>query len=529
MPDAPGRIHNSPGFPDKGSLSWEEDPYEVDPELTVHLLELYFAHVNNAVLCMFPRNYIIDWAQTCTGKCQNERLVLYAMLAAASVFADSRLSGVGRQCARIAGDALSTQSGRFHASLVQARLLLALYHFAKGSNGMAWDLTGSAIRTVSYMRLNTEEGCLDDEASKAQSRYEFSFSPEQLAECKRRTFWSCFLSDRLCAASACILKPEDVFVRLPCADDMFERGVQSDAPYFSNNVIDPVAAILTPASPLAPMAWLAMVAAIWGDVSDFVFRASHRAPDAYKDDYEAFYENTWNRLRGWSTRLPEHLTYSEAHLDESVQKGYGGTFVVMHILYHYSLMKLNRGLRHELIPESLSRNIRETLCHGHEILQIVAALASSQARDSLAPAEGKRPTFEFSAPMIGFATLSAIDVVSAGGPDSNLGATISEIDGGLTCLRELSKYWESAKSQLKVCQTRYHQIQNVLRSPQKARSGAWLSRKWGMQLPLEQDLEPGNDCMYGLGDSAEAIELYFNAFREANGYEKAPVGGLRIA
>lgn len=497
-------------------LMWENDPYAVDPDATLHLVNVFFAHINNATDCIFPRGHFLHFIESHPEKCQNERMLLYAMLAAASIYADAQWAGFGKQCAQIAGDAVSSEVGRFNVAAAQSKMLLATYHFAKGSEGRAWDLIGSAIRTVTYMELNTEEGCLDDSVSRQQAAFEFGFSPEQLAECKRRTFWSCFLQDRYCGATMCVIKPQDIFVRLPCKDEMYENSVASDAPYFMNDVNHLDTTSIYPTSPLAPMAWLVLVAAIWGDVTDFTFRASHRPNALYPEFYESFYSQIETRAQDWLIRLPKYLHYDQVNLDQSIQKGYAGTLISMHILYHLSLIKLNRYMRHAVLPDKVSRNIRTANDHGHQILKIMTALHVSR-REITAPAEGQPPTYDFSTHFPGYAILSAIDIVSAGGLDSNLKVTLDEIGGALGCLRELKQYWHSADLQFRACEKRYYQLKNITITPQKAKSGCWLGKKWGIKAPLEFEFTAESDCIYGLGeqDADEAMSKYWDAFKEA--------------
>ena len=494
---------------------WENDPYAVNPEATLHLLDLYFKHINNATYCIFPRRHFMHWLKNHPEKCQNEKMVLYAMLALASTHADKQLAGFGKQCAQIAGDAISSEGGRFNVAAAQSKMMLALYHFAKGANGVAWDHVGAAVRTVTYMNLNTEDGCLDDSVSKRQARYEFAFSPEQLAECKRRTFWSCFLQDRYCGPTMCMIKPQDIFVRLPCTDYAYEQSVPNDAPYFTNDVIHQETTPVLPTSRLAPMAWLVLIHAVWGDVTDFMFRASHRPRSTYREAYESFYSQTQRRARDWLRSLPDYLQNDQPNLDLSIQQGYVGTFVSMHIMYHMSMIRLNRYMRHGVMADSTSRNIRTANDHGHRILQLMTALHLAR-REIVAPSECQAPVCTFTTPFPGYAILSAIDIVSAGGLDSNLRSTLDEIDGSLGCLRELAPIWSSSKEQLRACEKRFYQLKNITITPKTARSGCWLGRKWGIKTPLEQEFGPENDCIYGLGEQEadEAMGKYFDAFKE---------------
>jgi len=110
-----------------------------------------------------------------------------------SIFAENEFSSFAKICAERASQAVSMIDGKFSLAIVQARLLVAGYNHLVGRDSTGWDLSGSALRIISAMRLNTEEGCGED-LDEFNRRY-FSFSPEQLKECRRRTFWTAFLVD----------------------------------------------------------------------------------------------------------------------------------------------------------------------------------------------------------------------------------------------------------------------------------------------------------------------------------------------
>lgn len=509
-----------------GHVSWEDDPHDVYPELTLHLLDLYFERMNSAVYWLYPRRHLIHWTKTCKPKCQNERMVLYAILAAASIFASNALSGFGKDCATIAGDAINSQIGKFNISVAHTKMMLALYHFAKGSIGIPWDHVGSAMRTITFLQLHTEEGCYDDASSAAQPRTEFQLSTEQLAECKRRTFWSCFLMDRLAGPTVCQIKPQDIFLRLPCSEERYEQGAPPEAPYYPNENIDPTLTLLTPSSPLSTMAWLALVAGIWGNVIDFTFCAPHRPAATYSETYQAFYTDVRNRLQGWSSRLPAHLQYGEANLNESIQRGDFHAFICMHTLYHAAHMKLNQCLRHAQMPEVITRNIREAHFHAHQQLRMMATVVRAKRTVSV---NGQATECALSIPFAGYGNLIAIDIVSAGGPEASLPTTLGLIESGIVCLRELSTFWNSARDQLRACERRYYQIKNIVTSGQKSRSGAWLGRRWGIELPMERDLREEDDCIYGLGDTTKGSDVYFDAFADNEPGQSASHRSLRIA
>ncbi|EME43134.1 hypothetical protein DOTSEDRAFT_132686 [Dothistroma septosporum NZE10] len=497
----------------------EEDPFTVEPDMTAALLERYLTDVNDATYRMFPRHHLMHWLRAYPHKCQNERMVLYALLALGSTFADDQYSGFGKHCANIATNAVHSKSGRFNMAVVQTRLVLGLFHFAKGANTTAWEYIAAAVNAASYMRYQTEDGCTEEESAGAERRSEFALSKEQLIECKRRTWWSCFVVDRYCGATHTMINPQDIFIRLPCTDDAFERGFASNAPLYNNGIVDPSQAILTTSSAVSAMAWVILISAIWGDTVNFINRSVHRAPNSYEDQYEKFYENTHAALQGWHSRLPDHLQFSRSNAERSIQGGYAGAFVSMHVLYHLTFLKMNRFARHEYISKSIARNVRAAHRHALEILQVMSCLRA--ANEGLA--KENHPTFSLTTSFAGCAILAAIDVVGAGGLDSNLTTTLDLIGCGLESLRELGRYWNSARDQHKACEKRFYQIHNVLKHPFTARSGCWLGRLWGVHSSLEVEFALKDDCIYGVSDRD-----YFDALKEET-VKWRPNGTARIA
>lgn len=496
-------------------VSWEDDPYLTDPESTIHLLESYFAHVNSATYCMFPRMTFMNWLTTSREKCQNERMVLYALLAMGSVFASHKYAGMGKRCAELATNALATKIGRFSLPVIHVRLLLALYNFAKGNEGAAWDYCGLAMRALSALRYNHEEGCLIS-PKRENPILEYGLTREQVTECRRRTFWAGFLMDRyngFCGGMLCAINPADTYLRLPCAEDAYESSVASAAPFYDSGIVDRTLTMLNASSPIAPMAWLAVVAGIWGEAMNFVYRATNHSRHTYRQAYEKVYHDTHAAMQEWSSQLPGYLQFSEANLDRSIQEGYAGTFVSIHVLHHFVLMKLNRCMRHTLAADLVPRNVRAAHYHAHRLLGIMRALREVR-REIVHPRNGQPSRFELSVPFSGYATLSAVDIVGGGGPDSTLGPTMDGMASGLDCLKELSQFWNSALEQSRSAERRLYQLKNVLSRPYKASSGCWLGRNWGLEGPLEQEFELEADCIYGVDN-----KVYFSALEDdtANG------------
>jgi len=496
-------------------MSWEEDPFASDPATTVHLLEVYFAHVNSTTYCMFPRVTFMNWLTTSSEKCQNECVVLYAMLAMGSVFAGPEYAAVGKQSAALATEGLATKVGRFSLPVIHVRLVLALYNFSYGNEGAAWDYCGLAVRALSALRYNHEEGCLIPPKSE-NPILEYGLNRDQVAECRRRTFWAGFLMDRyngFCGGMLCVINPADIYLRLPCEEDAYESGIASAAPIYNNGTVDRTLSALNASSPVSPMAYLAVLAGIWGEAMNFIYRAANHNPSTYRQAYEKVYHDTHAAIAEWNSQLPGYLQFSEANLDRSIQGCYAGTFISLHVLHHFVIMKLNRCMRHTLAPDLAPRNIIAAHYHAHRLLGVMRAVREAR-RDIVHPKSGQPSRFEFSVPFSGYATLAAVDIVGGGGPDSTLGPTVNGMEAGLDCLRELARYWKSASIQSRSGERRLLQLKNVLSRPYKASSGCWLGRNWGLEGPLEQEFELDADCIYGVDNT-----VYFNALEDdaANG------------
>ncbi|QIX02101.1 hypothetical protein AMS68_007618 [Peltaster fructicola] len=523
---SPATIHNIVHMGVNGSsmaprpFSEEVDPFIIDSGLTMHLLELYFDNINSGVYSLFPREPFMRWVISRTEKSPTDRMVLHAMMATASIFRPQQHSNVGEHCAALAVAALNAKFGKFSLGLIHIRLLLALYNFAKNSRGMAWEHCGAAMRAISALRFNNEEGCSTGPDADPTGTKEYGLTYNQAVECRRRTFWCGFMMDRFngfCEGMLCTVDKADVYLRLPCAESTFDVGARSQAPFFDNGIVDRADAVLTSVAPVAPMAHLALITSIWGDVMNFVYRGFHRSSSGHAAAYEAFYADTYRALTAWSSRLPTHLVYSEENHVRSVRERYSSDFVTMHILHQYALLKLNRCMRWSLMPESVARNISEAHTHAHQLLGIVSRLATARNDGTNSPAAHAR-CYSFSTPFVGFAVVSAVDVISAGGPDDNLKPTISSMRDGLAFLQELAPYWISAVDQAKAVEKRFYQLNNVVSRPYKAVSGCWLGRKWGLEDPLERELDLKDDCIYGVEGT-----VYFEALEKLkqNGFTTA--------
>jgi hypothetical protein len=251
---------------------------------------------------------------------------------------------------------------------------------------------------------------------------------------------------------------------------------------------------------------------------NFISRVKNYSRTAYRAAYEKAYEEIYIALHDWSSSLPERLRYNEANLGSSIQEGYADTFISLHALHHFALMKLNRRLRHCLVPDLVPRDIRAAHHHAHTLLNMMCALQSSRRRIEH-PKPGQPPHFSLSVPFPGYAILLALDIINAGVPRSALGRVLEKMSGGLACLRELAMSWTPAVSQARNAEWRILEMNNTLTRCYKATTSCWHGHGWGHEGLQTQGFEPLTDCIYGVDDV-----VYFAALQEImNNTDSSPV------
>lgn len=171
----------------------EADPYLVNPTETLQLLDHFFAQQISTYHYVYPRGCFMKWVRNCTNKTAHERMVLYSILALGSVNGDE-ISPFGQLCAKIASF-MTSKWGDFSPLIIQSRLFLMSYNMAhEGHTRMTIEYGTAAMTAAVGAHFYSEEGCAR-ETDPSQERNAFGLTTQQLIECKRRTFWSCFIVD----------------------------------------------------------------------------------------------------------------------------------------------------------------------------------------------------------------------------------------------------------------------------------------------------------------------------------------------
>jgi hypothetical protein len=502
-------------YQDQLAVQWEQDPFETDPRLTMHLLDLYFLHAGRATYGLFPRRPFIAWVETNREKSQDHLMLLYAVLAMGSLFsADPDKRALGKKFASVASYAAEKRFGKFTLQLCQSRVLLALYLFARGKSQEAWDFCGAGLRAISALKLNTEEGV--KELADNTPDLDFGFDRWTYEECCRRTFWSGLLMDvsyALAKATATInvsqkqryngffggtlfvISMEDAYVRLPCPDDVYEASAPCEAPYFDEEIFTRHTAHN---QNLGYMAYLCLISAIWGEVLTFTGRATRRPANGYERLYDTFYAKTYEKLEAWHAMLPPILQYSAQNLDYSIVEGYAGTFMSLHALYHATIIRLNRHVSVGAMPvDKMRRNIEQTFHHASDILSMMHSLAAVNRQQRLPPSATSE--FLFSTPFPGYALMLSIDVLTSAGTFTGLPKLIETVEIAVSCLDELASFWACARAQQRAVASRLKQLMEyAVQEGQSARNGSY-GNNWKIKDSLETAF--GNDdAIYGAED-----------------------------
>lgn len=247
------------------------------------------------------------------------------------------------------------------------------------------------------------------------------------------------------------------------------------------------------------MAYYAQIASIWGDVLANIYRSPHQSVERYSADHDAFHITTHQRLRSWRSSLPEYLRYNASNTNASIENGYMGTFISLHTVYHATIMKLNRNIRHaHLSSAGVKRSLHEARHHALQLLEILQTLSKAERPKAITSVptqmdQQQQLRIPFSTPFAGYAVLTAIDILSAGGSLEPTAFTsiLSIMNGGLSVIEELSQFWSSARAQCKAIRRRIAQLAEEATRDEAVGKKVWIARR-----PLDKTFGSEQDVFY---------------------------------
>lgn len=205
------------------------------------------------------------------------------------------------------------------------------------------------------------------------------------------------------------------------------------------------------------MAILIEIISLWGDVTSHICRSAHMPREAYRTWFEGYYISVMRQAENWVNSLPGHCTNNITNMENSLRSGKVDHFVSIHVLYHATLLRLNRHVRHENLPETMAEsNIRRARYHATEILRLSLTLSRFNSKSST-------PRTMFSTPYINYAILSAADVLSAFGFVADMPECISLLNGGLDVIDDICRFWDVARPQSRLLRVRANSLATAAR------------------------------------------------------------------
>ncbi|KAI9712369.1 MAG: hypothetical protein M1820_001582 [Bogoriella megaspora] len=470
------------------TLGLETDVYRVDPELTLHFLDLYFKHVNTYTFGLFGRNTFIKWVKSQQHKCHEEMMLLYSVLAAGSLF--STEAGFGNRLAEVATDAIRVRVGNFSLKSIQTRQMLAVCAFAKGRPNEALDYAGAAWRGITLNMFASEDG-IQSISEADQEHLQCGMTAEQLMESRRRTFWSSYngeLYKSLTGNAFAPINSEDIFTRLPCPDRLFDDNEIPEMPSLDR--------ISHNRQELGGLGYLAQIATLGGDYATNARRAKRRTGSDYACTYESLRSTLLHQLEKWHTALPQTWKCNLANLNTSLEQGYGGLFLDMHSIYHIICINLHRYVLQDSIPKATqSRNL-------------LLARQSAQTLLSMGLRLHEIPTQMPSSLFPGHAMLMAVDTLSAGGRISGLPGLLHAFLNVVHILDEPTKVWASIRHQQSLLKQRNAELVRLTGLDKGSRSGRLSNdqRHWRLDNAIDNNSNKDCDIVYGASD-----EVFFEA------------------
>ena len=237
------------------------------------------------------------------------------------------------------------------------------------------------------------------------------------------------------------------------------------------------------------------ICTIWSDVTSHATRWRHAAPQSYLAEYDGFYEDIRHRLEAWISALPSTLQFSKANIHASIEQGNLGSFMTIHSLCHLTIMILNRQIRHPHLQASfINRNIQTAVKHARLLLTNMGKILeiTEPSTDTTSDISPRALLPLLSTPVLSFAILYAIDILSAAGTvDSFVFAdTLCLINSGLAIVERLSSVWAVAAEQSKAIRTRVEHLTLLLHDTEHS------VRVWTFEKAMDRTVPPGEDVFY---------------------------------
>lgn len=415
------------------SRAWRTDPFASNPHLITNALTRFFANVDSTMILQFlPEAVFKSWVESSVDrKGPQDLMLLYSILAVGSALCGDpkHIAFEYAQVAHYAQKMTEVQC----LQLVQSRILLAVYYVSTCRTREADELISSAAATAACLQLSLE---LDHSRESAMTVFPLGLNRTSYAESRRRTLWSLFTLERLSGLfpeRPVMVNAEDVFICLPSDLHNFEKSVEMHARSF-----DPYGSIQLAerASDSNTIGYNIEMVHIWSDCQAAIYRMALRRTSAETET--AKLQDLIKRAEDWFGSLPPRLTFTSANLESAAFTRSIGSFLSMHLLYHHTMIELNR---HRHGASQLPRDVQM----GHMAECREHATGVIDILNNLERILRLRPNLlSIPPPAMAIAVTEAVDVLTASGPMTVLGELIDRVRIAKSAVDKMIGVWEAS-------------------------------------------------------------------------------------
>lgn len=411
--------------------AWGIDVYAHNTSSVTNVVTQFFVHVDSTMLLRFLPETIwrTHLAESSDRKLPENMMLLYSVLAIGAILAGEQ-KDIHSGYAQVAHYAQKNLG--FHClQLVQSRILLAAYYISVDRIHDANELLSSAQKVARRLELTVE---LENSTEAGMTTYPFGMTRTGYKESRRRTLWSLFMLERfngIFPNRSAMIHPEELYIRLPTDNQSFEKQIERDEPYFDPHNLTASARV----GSRNVLASLVEMTHLWAGCQTALYSIACRPATASAESLKI--QTLAKNIRGWFSSLPENLSFSIDNLNDSFYDGNGGSFLSLHLLYHYAMIKVNR---HHSAASLLGPQLQSSYghnCVGHaagilDLMQTFDSLRHSQSSLAMLPR------------VSAMAAVEAVDVLTATGTMPGLSSQINRIKDTLAAVECLSNMWEDA-------------------------------------------------------------------------------------
>lgn len=202
---------------------------------------------------------------------------------------------------------------------LQCYLILSLVEMGSGNEHRAWVQLGIAIRMVHVLRLSSET---------------FERKDWIDAEIKRRTFWCCFILDRLMSNGSDRPPSFDskfITTLLPIQDSDLILGKEVQAGTLNQ-----------PGNQESLLAYTIIIVDIVGCIVVWSGRGGREVDGRLPWDPDMPFCQFEKSLNVWEATLPRYMQLHPGTLDSHIAAGQGNLFAIMHLVYYHARCYLSR-------------------------------------------------------------------------------------------------------------------------------------------------------------------------------------------